>query len=175
MDGQHQQGHPAPALPQHVPLRQITYQGLLRSLDSEAEALQKIHVRIQRQLQNLEIEEKLIMQMVQRELSHLSPEELAEHEQLQRQQQQQQEQAQQPQKQQPLQQQNHHPYDDCHQQQGPTQQQQQQQQEARTQLSPQQGVHQWQQLEHSPQAAAAAGEGNLINHTAEADVEVEEF
>ncbi|WIA34381.1 hypothetical protein OEZ86_012717 [Tetradesmus obliquus] len=63
MEGQQHQGTPAQSLPEHVPLRQITYQGLLRSLGSEAEALQKIHVRIQRQLQNLEIEEKLIMQM----------------------------------------------------------------------------------------------------------------
>jgi hypothetical protein len=34
-------------------------QGLLRSLGSEAEALQKIHVRIQRQLQNLEVSQLL--------------------------------------------------------------------------------------------------------------------
>jgi hypothetical protein len=33
----------------------LCLQGLLRSLGSEAEALQKIHVRIQRQLQNLEV------------------------------------------------------------------------------------------------------------------------
>lgn len=33
----------------------LLLQGLLRSLGSEAEALQKIHVRIQRQLQNLEV------------------------------------------------------------------------------------------------------------------------
>lgn len=30
-------------------------QGLLRALDAEAESLQKVHVRIQRQLQNLEV------------------------------------------------------------------------------------------------------------------------
>lgn len=39
----------------HVPLRLITYAALLRSLGGEAEALQKIHVRIQRQLQNLQV------------------------------------------------------------------------------------------------------------------------
>lgn len=33
----------------------VMLQGLLRALGAEAEALQKIHVRIQKQLQNLEV------------------------------------------------------------------------------------------------------------------------
>jgi len=40
---------------------------LLRALEAEAEALQKIHVRIQKQLRNLEVEEQIIQRMISRQ------------------------------------------------------------------------------------------------------------